>query len=138
MLCQDLEALRIKANLSYKQLAQMCDVSETTINRIFSGETRDPGFSTVAAIVKACGGSLDEIGGITRHSEKADTSALKEVYEDRITCIKKEYQEQIDRLYHEKAETERHNEKRLKFVLGITALLIFALDLLGDIVAKMI
>jgi hypothetical protein len=92
----------------------------------------------VAAIVRACGGSLDEIGGITHQTEKADTGALKEVYEDRITCIKKEYQEQIDRLHQEKAETERHNEKRLKFVLGITALLIFALDLLGDIVAKMI
>jgi transcriptional regulator with XRE-family HTH domain len=138
MLFQDLEALRRKANLTNKQLAQICNVSEPTISRIFSGETVDPGFSTVAAIVRACGGSLDEIGGIARQTEKADTDALKAIYEERIACIKQTHQEHIDHLRQEKAEAEQHNDKRLQFILWITAGLIAALDLLGDVITRVL
>jgi transcriptional regulator with XRE-family HTH domain len=128
MLFQDLEALRRKANLTNKQLAQICNVSEPTISRIFSGETVDPGFSTVAAIVKACGGSLDEIGGIPRLDGKADTAALKESYESRIV----EYQEEVTQLKQEKKEIEERSERHLHFVLKITAVLIVALDFIGN------
>jgi transcriptional regulator with XRE-family HTH domain len=129
MLFQELETLRRKANLTNKQLAQICNVSETTIGRIFSGETADPGFSTVAAIVKACDGSLDEIGGITRPDAKTDTAALKESYESRIV----EYQEEVTQLKQEKKEIEERSENRLHYVLKITAALIIILDFIGNL-----
>jgi transcriptional regulator with XRE-family HTH domain len=138
MLNHQLEALRIKADVSYKQLAQICDVSETTIGRIFSGETRDPGFSTVAAIVRACGGSLDDIAGIAHTDDPASLEAVRAIYEDRIAAIKEEnrrreestradYLQRIDDITSSFERRQKEYIGQIRFIMILTAVLIIAI-----------
>lgn len=107
MLCHQLEALRGKADLSYKQLANLCNVSETTISRICSGETTDPSFSTVSSIVAACEGSLDEIAGLRQPSEqKSSFEIMADKYEARLSENKQSAESRI-------ASTKESYERRI-------------------------
>ena len=47
--------------MSSKQIADLAHLPERTVIRIFSGDTDDPFASTLHRIVKAMGGSLDDI-----------------------------------------------------------------------------
>ena len=54
-----------QAKLTYRQLAELTDISESTISRILTGQV-EPKFSDMAAIAKVVGASLDDIAGIAR------------------------------------------------------------------------
>ena len=56
-----LTSLKNKGNFSWSELSEMSGLPDATIRKIFSGETADPRFETVAKLVMAMGGSLDEI-----------------------------------------------------------------------------
>ena len=56
-----LKDLRKRTNMSAKQIADKTNMSERTINRIFSGDTYAPGIDKLRDIVYAMGGSLDDI-----------------------------------------------------------------------------
>jgi transcriptional regulator with XRE-family HTH domain len=150
MLSHRLDALRQGANLTYKELAQICNSSETTISRICKGETSEPAFSTVASMVIACGGSLDELVGIESTApKKSGLEMQRDYYEERIACIKRENAENIDRLTRamEKqseiaandsaamAEELSHvittGDRKVRFVIIATAVLIVLLEVVG-------
>lgn len=59
-----LRTLKAQSGLTIDQIADLSGVSAKTINRIFSGETENPGFQNVADIVKALHGSLDDMAAI--------------------------------------------------------------------------
>lgn len=80
MLSEDLHALKVKNNLSVKKIAEMSGVPESTVSRILAGQTTDPGFETVRAIVVAMGGSLDELAGISKR-EATCAETLREELE---------------------------------------------------------
>ena len=67
MILQDkafLERLRLlkdKSGLTTKQIAEKCDIPESTVTRIFSGKTPNPTIITVMAMVKAMGGQAADI-----------------------------------------------------------------------------
>ena len=58
-----LVSLKNKGNFSWNDLSEMSGLPDTTIRKIFSGETADPRFETVVRLVSAMGGSLDDILG---------------------------------------------------------------------------
>jgi DNA-binding XRE family transcriptional regulator len=118
MLSNHLEALRRKANTTYKDVAAVCDLSEQTIYRACKGETADPGFSVVAGIVKACGGSLDEIAGLPRQDDGQRVTDLKQIIATQNQTLLK---------------MEAGNRKMVRFVLLITAALITAMTILDVI-----
>lgn len=82
--------LKNKGNFSWSDLSEMSGIPDATIRKIFSGETADPRFDTVAKLVVAMGGSLDEIieGKKENEIEKNAIVAIKEVYEARINDLK--------------------------------------------------
>ena len=53
-------ALKNKKNLKFTQLSNLSGIPEATIRKIFSGDTPDPRFETVAKLIVAMGGSLDD------------------------------------------------------------------------------
>ena len=55
-----------KGNPSFKKIAEETNLPERTVTRIFSGDTHNPYVSTLDLIVKALGGSLDEIFSDTK------------------------------------------------------------------------
>ena len=68
MWLENLKELQKAKGLTTKQIADATKIPESTLKRIFSGETDDPYVSTVHRIVVALGGSLDHI--------LADTNAV--------------------------------------------------------------
>ena len=68
----------------------MSGLPDTTIRKIFSGETSDPRFETVAKLVTAMGGSMNDIIEKNQEEEIEINSiiAIKEVYEARIADLK--------------------------------------------------
>ena len=100
-----LNALKSERNFSWSELSEMSGLPDATIRKIFSGETADPRFETIAKLVIAMGGSLDEILGTPKEAPKNDTNAmsvLHEVYEMRISEIKKSYAEHLESLKKDK------------------------------------
>ena len=61
MVAQYLKALKSKGKFTSAELAQMSGIPETTIRKILSGETADPRFDTVAKLVAAMGGSMNDL-----------------------------------------------------------------------------
>lgn len=61
MWLDNLKELKKKTGMSSKQIADMTNLPERTVNRIFSGDTDNPYVDTLRRIVAVLGGSLDDI-----------------------------------------------------------------------------
>lgn len=85
-----LNALKHKGHFTYPDISNLSGIPEATIRKIFSGETPDPRFETVAKLVSAMGGSMNDIIEEKKEEEIEMNAimALKEAYEARITDIK--------------------------------------------------
>ena len=68
MWLQNLKELKKAKGMTSKQIADATKIPESTIKRIFAGDTDDPYVSTIHRIVTVLGGSLDHI--------LADTNAV--------------------------------------------------------------
>lgn len=80
MWLDNLKELKKSKGMTSKQLAEVTKIPESTIKRIFSGETEDPYISTIHRIVIALGGSLDHILADT--NAVLSTESLVEVKEN--------------------------------------------------------
>ena len=85
MLYEKLKALKMSKNLTIQEISEKSGVPSSTVSRIFSGQTDNPTFDTVYAIVKAMGGSLDQLTDIPTETETEDPSPLVALYEKVIT-----------------------------------------------------
>lgn len=81
MLSDDLKALKDKSNLSYQEIAEKADIPAPTVTRIIRGETLNPTFDNVAAIVAALHGSLDAIAGIEPPGSPPSDERLIRLYQ---------------------------------------------------------
>ena len=61
MWLDNLKDLKKKTGMSTKQIADMTNLPERTVSRIFSGDTDNPYVDTLRRIVAVLGGSLDDI-----------------------------------------------------------------------------
>ncbi len=57
----NLREMKKASNLSTKQIIEKTNLPERTVTRIFSGETDHPRIDTIYIIVKALGGTLNDI-----------------------------------------------------------------------------
>lgn len=78
MWLDNLKELKKAKGMTSKQIADATKIPESTIKRIFSGDTTDPYVTTIHRIVIALGGSLDHI--------LADTNAVLST--DNIVAVK--------------------------------------------------
>ena len=61
MWLEKLKELKRKSGLTIKQIAEKKNLSEKTVERIFSGKTDHPYMDTLSDIVSVLGGSLDDL-----------------------------------------------------------------------------
>lgn len=61
MWLDNLKELKKTAGMSSKQIADKENLSEKSVNRVFSGEAKNPGVDLVRRIIHALGGSWSEI-----------------------------------------------------------------------------
>lgn len=59
-----LAALKERSGMTNQQIAEGSKVPASTVSKIISNSTESPSFDAVCAMVKAMGGSVDEIIGI--------------------------------------------------------------------------
>lgn len=79
MWLENLKELKQKTRMSSKQIAEMTNLPERTVIRIFSGDTDNPYVDTLHRIVTVLGGSLDDILADTK--AVVATQSLAEVQE---------------------------------------------------------
>ena len=63
---ETLKNMKSEQNLTLQQISSASGVPLSTVNRILSGQTENPSFRDVAAIVAAMDGSLDAITGLQK------------------------------------------------------------------------
>lgn len=79
ILHERLRAMKDASNMTAQQIADKSGVPVATVNRALQGLTENPGFDTVCKLVKAMGGSLNDLDEIPM-SEAAPES-LAQLYE---------------------------------------------------------
>lgn len=80
MITERLKKLKEERGLTAKQISELSGIPESTVSRVLSGQTDNPGFDTVSALVKAMDGSLDAMTGI-KQPEKVEASPIILMYE---------------------------------------------------------
>ena len=81
---------------SYETLYSLTDIPVSTIKNFCSGKTsKNPGFDTVLALIKAMGGDINEIISC-HHKTHDDTYTSKETYEMRIADLIKSCEDRIE------------------------------------------
>ena len=81
MKAEDLKKMKEERRLTTKQISELSGIPESTISRVLSGQTDNPSFDTICALVRAMGGSLDEFTGIRSSSDAPESLALVDLYE---------------------------------------------------------
>ena len=85
MKAEILKKLKDESKLTTKQISEKSGIPESTISRILSGQTDNPSFDSIYAIVKAIGGSLDSVFENDIKTNNDDTSPLIKLYEKVIS-----------------------------------------------------
>lgn len=119
-----LRALKDKSGLTTKQIAEKCDIPESTVTRIFTGKTPNPTIITVMAMVKAMGGQASDI-----FDDNAQVNTVPTVPQSVLTEVEQKNLE-ITSLYEKMLESK---DKYIKFLagalIGIAVLLVILLFL---------
>lgn len=79
-----LKELKKRNNISIQKISELSGIPESTISRILSGQTESPSFVTVVEIIKAMGGSVDELVGIARPVEEVPKCEINQQYIDTL------------------------------------------------------
>lgn len=118
-----LTALKESTGLSWAELAAATKLPDSTIRKIFSGETADPRLETISLIVSAMGGSLDAMLSGRPEMRDAEINALnllRESYESRIQDIKSSTKAFTDSL---------KKDKTMLFIIACTQTVLLVLFL---------
>jgi pyruvate/2-oxoglutarate dehydrogenase complex dihydrolipoamide acyltransferase (E2) component len=95
-----LTTLKNAGDFSWAEISNISGYPDSTIRKIFSGETADPRFETVAKIVLGMGGNLDDAISSSKKKEieVSSTISLKESCDQRLA----DQREYIDSLKRDK------------------------------------
>jgi predicted transcriptional regulator len=93
-----LTALKEAGNFTSEDIANLSGIPVSTVRNIVTGKTPDARFGTVAKIITAMGGDLNELVGYEKKKEIEVNSmvSLKETYEMRIADLIKSYETRIE------------------------------------------
>ncbi len=109
-LAKYLTNLKNKTELSFEAIGKLCDKPESTIKNLCNGKTDNPGIDTVAPVIYALGGSLDEMYNPEKTKDEVkETSvlALKELYEFQNAAMKETCEAHITNI---RSHYEQHRE----------------------------
>ena len=117
-----LRTLKDKSGMTTKQIAEKCNIPESTVARIFSGKTPNPTIITVMAMTKAMGGTAADI--FDDNAQVNTTPAVPQVI---LTDMEQKNLE-ITELYKDIIRSKDKTIKLLTYVLlGVSLVIIFLL-----------
>ena len=162
LVAQYLSSLKEKRKLTYEAIAEISQRSESTVKNLCLGKSEDPRVDTVAPVVYALGGSMDEMlnpGKSKDELKEVSVSSIKEIYEYQIAEMNKineahinnirahyeqhrqDFKENIEKRFSDKVELLQAKEdyikalKKIILVLGI-ALSLCLFILIGLLIAE--
>lgn len=77
LLYEHLRTMKDASNMTAQQIADKSSVPVATVNRMLQGLTENPGFDTVCKLVKAMGGSLNDLD----EDRVCEPESLTQLYE---------------------------------------------------------
>lgn len=137
MISEYLKSLKTKGNLTNQQIAEMSGVSAATIQRMLT-EKGESSYETVAKVVYALGGSMDEMAGIKREDPEY-VQFLKtenEMYQNQIASYERLISS-YDGVFAEKDKASAYLKKIIRYLaialstLGIVFVGIVIFDILN-------
>ena len=162
LVAQYLSTLKDKRKLTYEAIAEISQRSESTVKNLCLGKSEDPRVDTVAPVVYALGGSMDEMlnpGKSKDELKEVSVSSIKEIYEYQIAEMNKvneahinnirahyeqhrqDFKENVEKRFSDKVELLQAKEDYIKalkniiLVLGIS-LSLCLLILIGLLIAE--
>jgi transcriptional regulator with XRE-family HTH domain len=110
LVAEYLSSLKRKTGLTYEAIAEKSNRSESSVKNLCLGKSDDPRIDTVAPIVYALGGSMDEMLNPEKSKDELkETSviALKDSYEYQATLLKESNELHINNI---RSHYEQHHE----------------------------
>lgn len=110
LVAEYLSSLKRKTGLTYESIAEKSKRSESTVKNLCLGKAEDPRIDTVAPIVYALGGSMDEMLNPDKNKDELkETSviALKDSYEFQAALLKETSETHINNI---RSHYEQHHE----------------------------
>ena len=104
-----LSSLKKKTGLTYEAIAEISQISESSVKKLCLGTAGDPQMSTIVPIVYALGGSLDEMLNPKKSKDELKETtilALKESYEHQANSLKDANEQHIHNI---RAHYEQHH-----------------------------
>lgn len=104
-----LSGLKEKSGLTFESIAEKSGRSESTVKNLCSGRTEDPRLDTVAPVIYAVGGSIDEMytGKSKDAVKELSISSIKEMYEFQLAEYKATEEAHIANI---RAHYEQHRD----------------------------
>ncbi len=95
-----LTTLKGKAGLTYDAIAEKSGRSESTVKNLCSGKSEDPRLDTVAPVVYAMGGSIDEMytGKNKDAVKELSINSIKEIYEQQLIDMSKTHEAHVNNI----------------------------------------
>ena len=110
LVAEYLSSLKRKTGLTYEAIAEKSNRSESTVKNLCLGKAEDPRVDTIAPIVYALGGSMDEMLNPDKNKDELkETSviALKDSYEYQAAILKETSEVHINNI---RSHYEQHHE----------------------------
>lgn len=110
LVAEYLTTLKLKNGLTFEAIAERSGRPVSTVKNLCTGKSEDPRLDTVAPVVYAMGGSIDEMYNPEKSKDEIkETSllAMKDIYESQLNAIKESYDEQVN---HVRSHAEQHRK----------------------------
>ena len=138
---ETLKNMKSEQNLTLQQISSASGVPLSTVNRILSGQTENPSFRDVAAIVAAMDGSLDAITGLQKleseNGQLLDSNvmqlllSIQNYYAKTLDATRQQYMRELeskDKQYRDILTDKNRWLRRMFFCLiGMLAVISFLL-----------
>jgi transcriptional regulator with XRE-family HTH domain len=124
-----LRVLKDKSGMTTKQIADKCNIPESTVARIFSGKTPNPTIITIMAMTKAMGGTAADI-----FDDNAQVNTAPAIPQVVVSDMERQ-NEEVKELYKNIIKSKDKTIRLLTYVLlGLAGVIIFMLmfDLFGN------
>ena len=105
-----LTALKEKVGITYEAIAEKSERSISTVKNLCSGKTEDPRLDTVAPVIYAMGGSIDEMYNPNKNKDavkEISISSIKEIYEQQLIDMSNTHETHIQNI---RSHYEQHIE----------------------------
>lgn len=111
LIAKYIASLKTKTGITNNEdIGKMSNVAEGTVKNLATAKVDNPGIISVAQVVYALGGSLDEMfnkGKTKEELQEVSVLAMKDIYENQLNAIKSSYDEQISNI---RSHYEQHHK----------------------------